>query len=108
MHREGIINLAAGPSALPQPVLEEAAKGLLNYEGTGMGITELSHRSPEFSKLTNDLEDILRKHLKIPLSHRVLFTQRAASLHFTSVLMNLLAPHPLFYPNLPQHHLVTH
>ncbi len=100
MHREGIINLAAGPSALPQPVLEEAAKGLLNYEGTGMGITELSHRSPEFSKLTNDLEDILRKHLKIPLSHRVLFTQGGGSLQFSSVVMNLLARHRRLYPNL--------
>jgi phosphoserine aminotransferase len=49
--RSDVHNFAAGPSPLPTPVLEEAAKGLLNYAGTGMGICELSHRSKEFEAI---------------------------------------------------------
>ncbi|KAF8310563.1 phosphoserine aminotransferase [Clavulina sp. PMI_390] len=102
MDRENIINVTAGPSQLPLPVLEEAAKGLLNFRGTGMGITEISHRSSEFGLMTNELRDIIRKHLEIPDSHEVLFTQGGGSLQFSAVVLNLLNRHKRLFPDLKQ------
>jgi phosphoserine aminotransferase len=54
--RAQIHNFAAGPSPLPTAVLEEASKGLLNYEGTGMGVCELSHRGKEFKAIIEGAE----------------------------------------------------
>lgn len=54
--RETVHNFAAGPSPLPTAVLEEAAKGLVNYNGTGMGVCELSHRGKEFKAIVEGAE----------------------------------------------------
>ena len=59
--REDTHNFAAGPSPLPTPVLEEAARGLMNYNGTGMGICELSHRGKEFKGIIEGAEGKLRQ-----------------------------------------------
>lgn len=100
MDRSQIVNLTAGPSTLPLPVLQEASQGLLNFEGTGIGITEISHRSPEFAKLTKDLAAIIRQHLDIPETHDVLFTQGGGTGQFSAVVYNLLARHRLRFPDL--------
>lgn len=89
--RSEVINVTAGPSQLPLPVLEEVAKGLINYNNTGIGITELSHRSPEFIRLTEDLEATTRRTLHIPDSHAILFAQGGASLQFSAIPLNLLS-----------------
>lgn len=102
MNRDQIINLAAGPSALPQSVLEEAAQGLLNYEGTGIGITELSHRSKEFQALTDSLEHSIRSILNVPETHVILFTQGGGCGQFAAVVLNLLARHHMLYPQLAE------
>jgi len=102
LNRENIINVTAGPSQLPLPVLEEAAKGLLNFRGTGIGITELSHRSPEFSALTSDLKNAVRAHLDVPPTHDIMFTQGGGSLQFSAVVLNLLDRHRRLFPNLEQ------
>lgn len=99
-NREDIINVTAGPSQLPLPVLEDAAKGLLNFRGTGMGITEISHRSPEFSALTSDLRNAIRTHLDVPPTHEILFTQGGGSLQFSAVVLNLLDRHRRLFPTL--------
>ncbi|KAF8507327.1 pyridoxal phosphate-dependent transferase [Hysterangium stoloniferum] len=96
--RTDIINFGAGPSALPTSVLEEAAKGLLNYNQTGIGLTELSHRSKEFGALTKHLESLIRIQLAIPSTHSILFTQGGGSGQFSSVVLNLLARHHLLNP----------
>ena len=101
-NREDIINVTAGPSQLPLPVLEEAAKGLLNYRGTGIGITEISHRSPEFSALVSDLKNAVRTHLDVPPTHDIIFTQGGGSLQFSAVVLNLLERHRRLFPNLPE------
>ena len=101
MERASILNLNAGPSSLPLPVLEQAAKGLLNYEGTGMGITEISHRSPEFKSLTLALADAIRTLLALPPTHDVLFAQGGASLEFSAIPLNLLARYRLLNPDVP-------
>lgn len=98
--RAQIINFGAGPSALPDIVLEEAAKGLLNYQGSGIGLTELSHRSKEFGALVKHLETSIREQLNVPSSHVILFTQGGGSAQFSAIILNLLARHRLLHPEL--------
>jgi phosphoserine aminotransferase len=97
---ERAINFGAGPSALPLPVLEEAAKGLLNFEKTGIGIAEISHRSREFTGLVSRLEDLIRTQLSVPSTHRIMFTQGGGTGQFSAVVLNLLARHRLLHPEL--------
>jgi phosphoserine aminotransferase len=99
--RSEIINFGAGPSALPDDVLAEAAKGLLNYNQTGIGLTELSHRSKEFGALTRHLETLIRDQLGVPSTHAVLFTQGGGSAQFSAVVLNLLARHRVHHPDVP-------
>lgn len=100
MERSEIINFGAGPSALPTSVLEKANQGLLNYNGTGIGLVELSHRSKEFSDLNDNLELLIRSQLNVPSTHHILFTQGGGSMQFSAVVLNLLARHVLLHPNL--------
>ncbi|KAL0580267.1 Phosphoserine transaminase [Marasmius crinis-equi] len=94
------INFGAGPSALPDSVLAEAAKGLLNFQGTGIGIAEISHRSKEFVGFLNDLEALIRIQLDVPPTHKILFTQGGGTGQFSAVVLNLLARHRLLHPEL--------
>ncbi|TFK54960.1 phosphoserine aminotransferase [Heliocybe sulcata] len=100
MSNERVINFGAGPSALPTDVLEEATKGLLNFQGTGIGIAEISHRSKEFTAFLNDAESHIRTLLEVPPTHKILFTQGGGSGQFSSVVLNLLARHRLLHPEL--------
>ncbi|KAF8911171.1 pyridoxal phosphate-dependent transferase [Gymnopilus junonius] len=86
-----VINFGAGPSALPDPVLEEAAKGLLNFNNTGIGIAEISHRS----------KMLIRDQLRVPPTHSILFLQGGGTAQFSAVVLNMLARHRLLYPDLP-------
>jgi phosphoserine aminotransferase len=93
-----ILNFGAGPSALPETVLEEAAKGLLNFENTGIGITEISHRSKEFTAYLANVEDLIRKQLNVPTTHSILFFQGGGTAQFSAVVLNMLARHHLLHP----------
>ncbi|KAB2337135.1 3-phosphoserine/phosphohydroxythreonine transaminase [Cytobacillus depressus] len=84
------LNFYAGPAALPLPVLKEAEKNWLNYNGSGMAVMELSHRSKEYDAIHQKAQDLLRSVLSIPDSYEVLFLQGGASLQFSMVPMNLL------------------
>jgi len=106
MDRANVVNFGAGPSALPLDVLDEATKGLLNYKGTGLGITEISHRSKEFAELTTTLTNDIRDALDVPSTHTILFTQGGGSTQFSSLVLNLLARHRLLFPNLPDDEVV--
>ncbi|WWC68552.1 phosphoserine transaminase [Kwoniella pini CBS 10737] len=96
--RDQVHNFAAGPSPLPSNVLEEAAQGLLNYQDTGMGICELSHRGKEFKAVIEGAEADLRKLLSIPDNYSILFTQGGGTGQFSAVVLNLLAAHRLKNP----------
>ncbi len=85
-----IYNFAAGPSTLPLPVLEEAQKDLLDYQGTGMSITEMSHRSKPFMAVNDEANALLRELMGIPDDYSVLFVQGGASQQFAAVPLNLL------------------
>ena len=75
---------------LPEPVLERAAKEMLDYKGTGISITEMSHRSKVFASVVESTENLLRKLMGIPDNYSVLFLQGGASLQFAMVPANIM------------------
>ena len=85
-----VYNFSAGPSMLPLPVLEKVRDQLLNYEGSGQSVMEMSHRSAEFKKIIEDAEKNLRDLMEIPDNYRVLFVQGGGTLQFSMVPLNLL------------------
>ncbi len=85
-----VYNFSAGPSMLPEPVLEKARDQLLNYEGCGSSVMEMSHRSKAFEAIITEAEALFREVMDIPGNYKVLFLQGGASLQFASVPMNLL------------------
>lgn len=93
-------NFNPGPAALPLRVLEEIKESFLNFRGSGMSITEISHRSPLFEEVLNDAIERTRRLLKLTSEHHVLFIQGGASLQFCMIPMNLSLPgKPLNYIN---------
>nr|WP_298522942.1 3-phosphoserine/phosphohydroxythreonine transaminase [uncultured Halomonas sp.] len=83
-------NFCAGPAALPTPVLERAREELLDYQGRGLSVMEMSHRSPEFVAIAETAEADFRALLKIPDDYKVLFLQGGASTQFAMLPYNLL------------------
>ena len=83
-------NFSAGPSALPQAVLERAAAEMLDYGGSGMSVMEMSHRSAPFQEIIDDAEQTLRRLMSIPDDYRVMFLQGGATLQFAGIPMNLM------------------
>jgi phosphoserine aminotransferase len=84
-----VYNFSAGPSMLPEAVLQEAARGLRDYNGSGMSVMELSHRSRQFVQIIERAEAALRRLMRIPAEYSVLFLQGGASSQFAMVPMNL-------------------
>lgn len=84
-------NFNAGPSALPQEVLELAQQQLVDFRDSGMSIMEMSHRSAIFDEVHNEAIALLKKLYAIPENYEVLFLQGGASLQFTMVPMNFLS-----------------
>ncbi len=85
-----VFNFSAGPAVLPEEVLKEAAQEILDYNGTGMSVMEMSHRSKAFEQIIGDAEKDLRDLMKIPDNYKVLFLQGGASQQFAMVPMNLM------------------
>ena len=90
MKANRIHNFNAGPAALPLPVLEEVQESLLNFAGSGMSITEISHRSTWFEGVIDDAVARIKRILKLDQRYHVLFLQGGASMQFCMVPMNLL------------------
>jgi phosphoserine aminotransferase len=90
MKANRIYNFNPGPAALPLPVLEEVQESFLNYNGCGMSITEISHRSKWFEEILNDAVARTKRLLKLDGRFQVLFIQGGASLQFSMVPMNFL------------------
>ncbi len=74
-----VYNFSAGPAVLPEEVLKEAADEMLDYQGTGMSVMEMSHRSAAYDKIIKDAEQDLRDLMEIPDNYKVLFLQGGAS-----------------------------
>ncbi|TAJ96011.1 MAG: 3-phosphoserine/phosphohydroxythreonine transaminase [Gammaproteobacteria bacterium] len=90
MTKKQVYNFAPGPAMLPRPVMKKAQEEFLDWNGTGMSVMEVSHRSKEFIALAQESEADLREILGIPANYKVLFLQGGASSQFAMVPMNLL------------------
>ena len=85
-----VYNFSAGPAVLPEEVLKEAAAEMLDYEGCGMSVMEMSHRSKVYDNIIKTAEADLRDILNIPDNYKVLFLQGGASTQFAMIPMNLM------------------
>ena len=85
-----IYNFSAGPSMLPLSVLQTAAAEMCDYNGSGMSVMEMSHRSPVYDAIIKETEADLRKLMNIPDNYKVLFLQGGASTQFSAVPLNLM------------------
>lgn len=85
-----VYNFSAGPSVLPEPVLERAATEILDYKSSGISVMEMSHRSAVFQQIADKAESGLRELMGIPDDYAVLFLQGGASTQFAMVPLNLL------------------
>lgn len=85
-----VYNFSAGPSMLPEAVLKQAAEEMLDYQGSGQSVMEMSHRSKVFDNIIKEAEKDLRDLLNVPDNYKVLFLQGGASQQFAAVPMNLM------------------
>ena len=85
-----VYNFSAGPAVLPEEVLSEAAAEMMDYNGTGMSVMEMSHRSQAFQEIIDTAEADLRELMNIPDNYKVLFLQGGASQQFAMIPMNLM------------------
>ena len=83
-------NFNAGPSILPKEVLEEASRSILDFNGTGLSILEIGHRTPLFQPVMEEARDLVRELMQLDSDHEVLFLHGGATLQFVQVPMNLL------------------
>ena len=85
-----VFNFSAGPAVLPEEVLREAAAEMLDYQGSGMSVMEMSHRSKVYQNILNEAEADLRELMQIPDNYKVLFLQGGAHQQFAMIPMNLM------------------
>ena len=85
-----VYNFSAGPSMLPIEVLEQAAAEMTDYNGSGMSVMEMSHRSPVYDEIIKETEANFRTLMNIPDNYKVLFLQGGASTQFAAVPLNLM------------------
>jgi len=85
-----VFNFSAGPAALPEPVLRQAAAEMLDWQGSGMSVMEMSHRGKEFTRIAAQVEADLRELLAVPANYKTLFMQGGAIAENAIVPMNML------------------
>ncbi len=85
-----VFNFSAGPAALPESVLQQAAAEMLDWRGTGMSVMEMSHRGAAFMSIAAEAQALLRELLQVPANYKVLFMQGGALAENAIVPMNML------------------
>lgn len=85
-----VFNFSAGPGMLPEAVLRKAADEMMNFQGSGMSVMEMSHRSKVYQSIFDDAERLFREVMGIPANYKVLFLQGGASTQFAMIPLNLL------------------
>lgn len=88
-----VYNFSAGPSMLPEEVLKRAADEMLDYQGSGQSVMEMSHRSKVFESIIQGAEALVRELMGVPDNYKVLFLQGGASSQFAMVPLNLMSKH---------------
>lgn len=83
-------NFSAGPSTLPEQVLQTAAAEMMDYQGSGQSVMEMSHRSKTFDKIIKDAEALMRELYQVPENYKVLFLQGGASAQFSAIPLNFM------------------
>ncbi len=86
-----VYNFSAGPAMIFEDVLLQAQSEMLDYQGTGMSVMEMSHRSSTYDKIISDTEAVLREIMNIPSNYQVLFLQGGASTQFAMIPLNLFS-----------------
>ncbi|WP_201695545.1 3-phosphoserine/phosphohydroxythreonine transaminase [Paraburkholderia hiiakae] len=89
-----VYNFSAGPAALPEEVLRQAADEMLDWHGSGMGVMEMSHRGPEFMQIHAEALLDLRELMRVPASHQILFLQGGGIGENAIVPLNLFGSKP--------------
>jgi phosphoserine aminotransferase len=87
-----IFNFSAGPCTLPEPVIAEAAAEFEEFQGKGMSIIEMSHRSKEYDAVHMETMDLVRRLYNVPANYKIMFIGGGATLQFSMIPMNLMAP----------------
>lgn len=90
MSNERIFNFSAGPSIMPQSVLERAQRELLNCNGSGISVMEMNHRTPMFAEIFEGAKAKLKALMNIPDTHEILLLQGGATLQFAAIPLNLI------------------
>lgn len=90
MSEARVFNFSAGPSVLPESVLKIAASEMMNYNGSGQSVMEMSHRSKVYEEIIKSCESLLREVMSIPDNYKVLFLQGGASSQFAMIPLNLM------------------
>ncbi|MDD6527727.1 MAG: 3-phosphoserine/phosphohydroxythreonine transaminase [Oscillospiraceae bacterium] len=85
-----VYNFSAGPSMLPESVLNKAAAEMLDYQGSGQSVMEMSHRSKIYKTIIDGAEVLLRELMNIPDNYKVLFLQGGASTQFAAIPLNFM------------------
>ena len=85
-----VYNFSAGPAVLPEEVLREAAAEMLDYQGSGMSVMEMSHRSKVFIQIFEETQAKLRRLMKVPDNYKILFLQTGATGQFSMIPLNLI------------------
>ncbi len=85
-----VYNFSAGPSMLPESVLQKAAAEMMDYQGSGQSVMEMSHRSKVYQGIFDETEALLREVMAIPDNYKVLFLQGGASTQFAMIPLNLM------------------
>ena len=90
MAKDRVFNFSAGPSMLPLEVLQRAGAEITNYNGSGMSVMEMSHRSKVFQKIFDETQAKLRKLMNVPDGYKILFLQGGATMQFGAIPLNLI------------------
>ena len=85
-----VYNFSAGPSTLPLPVLEKAGAEIMDYQGSGQSVMEMSHRSKVFDDIIKSAERLMRELYNVPDNYKVLFLQGGASAQFSAIPLNFM------------------
>ena len=84
-----VYNFYAGPATLPLPALKKAQEELLNFQGTGMSLMEISHRSKEYAKMHSEASGLVKELMNLPDDYKIMWLQGGASSQFYMVPLNL-------------------
>ena len=85
-----VYNFSAGPSTLPESVLQKAGAEIMDYHGSGQSVMEMSHRSKWFDDIIKEAEKLMRELYKVPDNYKVLFLQGGASAQFSAIPLNFM------------------